>query len=191
MVREIDARGLDCPLPVINTRRALQEIEEGTITVLVDSRESSENVQRFAQGQGCQVEVTEREGVFYLDIVKGQPAQAETKTSGDVVLIDSDRLGTGDGRLGEILMKAFLNTLWDAEPKPAKLIFLNSGVRLVTEESEVLETLQLLEKEGIEIFSCGTCLEYYDLKGQLKVGLVSNMYETVDSLLTASKVIKI
>lgn len=88
-------------------------------------------------------------------------------------------------------MKAFLNTLWDAEPKPAKLIFFNSGVRLVTEGSEVLETLQLPEKEGIQMFSCGTCLEYYDLKEQLKVGLVTNMYETVSSLLSASKVIKI
>ena len=199
MDREIDARGLPCPRPVINTKKALEEIEIGKITVLVDSNESRQNVQRFAQSQGCQVEVREKDGVFYLDIVKGQPVQIETtgnsqiesRKSSDVVLITSDVLGTGDRRLGEILMKAFLNTLWDVEPKPAKILFLNDGVRLTIEGSEVLETLHLLEKEGVQIFSCGTCLEYYQLKEELKVGLVTNMYDTVDALISADKVIKV
>ena len=141
--------------------------------------------------RGCQVEITEKDGVFHLKIVKGQQVQIETKKSSDVVLITSDRLGTGDKRLGKILMKAFLNTLWDTEPEPAKLMFINDGVRLTTEDSEVLETLQMLEKDGIQIVSCGTCLEYYHLKEKLKVGLVTNMYEIVNSLLTAAKVIKI
>lgn len=117
--------------------------------------------------------------------------RVETKRSSDVVLITSDRLGTGDRKLGKILMKAFLNTLWDVEPKPAKLLFINDGIRLTTEGSEVLETLHLLEKEGVQIFSCGTCLEYYHLKEKLKVGLVTNMYDNMNSLLSASKVIKV
>ena len=188
---EVDARGLPCPQPVIKTKKALEAIEEGAVTVLVDSPESRENVQRFAQSEGCRVELQEREGVFYLDITKGQSSQAEPKESGDVILITSDRLGTGDKRLGEILMKAFLNTLWDYEPKPAKLLFINNGVRLTIEGSGVLETLQMLEKKGVQIFSCGTCLEYYNLKEKLRVGLVSNMYATVDALLSAAKVIKV
>jgi len=200
MTKEIDARGLPCPRPVIETKKALEEIERGKITVLVDSSESCQNVQRFAQSQQCQVAISEKDGIFYLDIVKGQPAPVETETgdsqaeprkNGGVVLITSDRLGTGDRRLGEILMKAFLNTLWDTEPKPDKLLFINDGVKLTTEGSEVLETLQLLEKEGVQIFSCGTCLEYYQLKEELIVGLVTNMYDTVDSLLSASKVIQV
>lgn len=188
---EVDARGLPCPQPVIKTKKALEAIEEGAVTVLVDSPESCENVRRFAQSEGCRVEVREREGVFYLDITKGQSGQAKPKESGDVILITSDRLGTGDKRLGEILMKAFLNTLWDYEPKPARLLFINNGVRLTTEGSGVLETLQMLEKKGVQIFSCGTCLEYYNLKEKLRVGLVNNMYATVDALLSAAKVIKI
>jgi selenium metabolism protein YedF len=187
----IDARGLPCPQPVVKTKKALQEIEKGTITVLVDRPEARENVQRFARSQGCQVKVTEKDGVFHLDVIKGKLAQAEAKKRSDVVFITSDRLGTGDERLGEILMKAFLNTLWDNEPKPAKLMFINDGVRLTTEGSEVLDTLRLLEKDGVEIFSCGTCLEYYKLKDDLRVGKVTNMYETVHSLMDAGKVIKI
>lgn len=191
MATVIDAQGLPCPQPVIKTKKALQEINDGTITVLVDRPEARDNVQRFAESQGCQVKVTEKDGVFHLDITKGQLAQAEAKKSSDVVFITTDRLGTGDERLGEILMKAFLNTLWDNEPKPAKLIFINSGVRLTTEGSDVLDTLKLLEKEGVQIFSCGTCLEYYKLKDDLRVGQVTNMYEIVHSLMDAGKVIKI
>ena len=106
-------------------------------------------------------------------------------------MITTDSLGTGNRELGAILIKAFLNTLWDSDPKPRKIMFLNDGVRLTTEGSEVLETLELLEKDGVEILSCGTCLAYYDLTDHLKTGRISNMYETVNSLLTSDKVIKI
>lgn len=188
---EVDARGLPCPRPVIETKEALEKIAEGSITVVVDSKESRQNVERFARSQGCTVTVSEKEGVFRLEIVKGQQTQEKSQKSSDVVLIASDRFGTGDDRLGEILMKAFLNTLWDANPKPAKLLFINDGVRLTTEGSEVLDALKLLADNGVEIFSCGTCLEYYQLKDKLKVGQVTNMYDTVDSLLSAGKVIKI
>jgi selenium metabolism protein YedF len=80
-------------------------------------------------------------------------------------------------------MKAFLNTLCDCEPKPSKLIFINNGVRLTTEGSEALETLTLLEKKGVQVFSCGTCLEYYNVREKLRVGLVGSMYATVHALL--------
>ena len=111
--------------------------------------------------------------------------------SADVILITSDRLGTGDEELGKILMKSFLNTLWDYKSKPSKVIFINRGVMLTTEGSEVLETLELLEKEGVEIFSCGTCLAFYGITEKLTVGKVTTMPLTVDFLLTASKVITI
>jgi selenium metabolism protein YedF len=192
MNREIDARGLPCPRPVVETKKALDEIETGTVTVLVDNPESRDNVARFAGSRGCRVEVQEDNGVFRLTVVKEAGSEApEGKESTIVVLITSDVFGTGDRRLGEILMKAFLNTLWDAETRPAKLLFMNSAVNLTTEGSEVLETLKLLEKEGVEVFSCGTCLEYYSLTEKLSVGSVTNMYDTVDSLLSADKIIKL
>ena len=188
---EVDVRGLPCPRPVIETKNALEKINEGGIIVIVDSDESQQNVECFAHSQGCEVTVSEKEGVFHLDIIKGQQTQEKEQKSSDVLLITSDRFGTGDDRLGETLMKAFLNTLWDANPKPAKILFINDGVRLTTEGSEVLDTIKLLEGGGVEIFSCGTCLEYYQLKDKLQVGMVTNMYDTVNSLLSSSKVIKI
>jgi selenium metabolism protein YedF len=191
-VIEVDARGLPCPRPVVETKKALEGIDTGTITVLVDNAESRDNVKRFAQSQGCQVDISEKDDIYYLDIVKVERAESTTRTTGQTVaLICTDRFGSGDERLGEILMKAFLNTLWDTEPRPAKLIFMNSGVRLTTEGSEMLDTLKLLETDGVEIFSCGTCLEYYDIKDKLRVGQVTNMYATVESLISADKVINI
>jgi len=190
-MKEVDVRGLPCPRPVIETKKALQEIDEGSITVIVDRPEASENVQRFARSQGCKVNVSQEEGIFRIVINKTRSAKAEAGKSDDVVFITSDQMGTGDERLGKILMNAFLNTLWDNEPKPSKVIFMNSGVRLTTEGSEVLEALLLLEKDGVQIFSCGTCLDYYAIKDKLMVGKVTNMYEVVHSLTSASKVINI
>jgi selenium metabolism protein YedF len=109
----------------------------------------------------------------------------------DVIFITSNRLGTGDEKLGEMLMGGFLNTLCGARYRPAKIILINDGVRLAVEGSEVLDILELLAEKGVEILSCGTCLEYYKLKDKLKVGKVTNMYDTVNSLLSAGKVIKI
>lgn len=113
------------------------------------------------------------------------------KTGSDVVCITSDLFGVGDKELGKILMKSFLNTLWGHEPRPAKLLFHNRGVMLTTEDSDVLETLELLEKEGVEILSCGTCLAFYGIKDKLRVGRITTMPETVDILLTAGTVINI
>ncbi len=203
MAKEIDVRGLPCPRPVISTKKALEEIKEGTITVLVDNPESKENVRRFAISQGCEAKVEEKEDIFYLKITKGRSgekekelvAEAEKESdktmNADVVCITTDRFGTGSEELGEILMKAFLNTLWDYQPRPARLLFINSGVMLTTEGSDVLETLELLEKEGVEIFSCGTCLAHYGIKDKLRIGKITNMYEMVDALLTAGKVVNI
>jgi len=111
--------------------------------------------------------------------------------SGLVVFITTDQLGVGDERLGGILMKAFLNTLGDSEPKPERIIFINNGVKLVIEGSEVIDSLKVLEERGVQIFACGTCLNYYGILDQLRIGIVSNMFEIVNFLLDASKVIKI
>ncbi len=191
MSGEVDARGLPCPQPVINTKKALEEIEEGTITVLVDSAESRENVQRFAQSQGCRVEITERDGAFCLAITKKGTGRTASKKVSDVFFITSDQLGTGDKGFGEKLMINFINTLGEAASRPAGLIFANSGVRLTTEGSGVLETLRKLELEGVEIKSCGSCLEFYHLTNELRVGTVTNSYEVVETLISAEKVIKI
>lgn len=201
MEKRVDCRGLACPQPVIETKKALAEAEE--LIVLVDNPAAKENVRRFAESQGCLVEIKEEKGFFELKIVKHKlppgltPGQkiSEVRPSApnaDLVLfIDTDSMGRGSEELGKILMRSFLHTLEQSEVRPSKIILLNSGVKLACSGSEVLEDFQELAAKGAEILACGTCLDFFALKKDLKVGKVSNMYEIINSLAQASKVIKI
>jgi len=190
-MNKIDARNLPCPEPVVKTKKALENAADGKVVVILNSNESYENVQRFARSQGCSVSVFEQEGIFTLEITKAQGQSEKCSTSSTVLLISSDQLGTGDTDLGQLLIASFINTLPEASSKPAKMLFINRGVMLTIEGSRVLDALQKLEKDSVQIFSCGTCLNHYQIKDKLKVGKVTNMFDTVDSLLTADKVIRI
>lgn len=192
----IDCRGLACPQPVIMTKQALDRIREGELIVIVDNTVSCNNVERFAQSQGCSVEIKEEGKNFHLHIQKAEssrPAESpeeEKKVQKVVVYINSHLMGIGEEALGTILMRSFLRTLLDLETKPSRLILVNAGVRLSSEGSEVLETLQALSDKGVEILSCGTCLDFYGLKEKLKVGKISNMYDIAQSLLEADRLVR-
>jgi selenium metabolism protein YedF len=199
VVKEIDCRKQACPQPVINTKKAL-EAGADELRVIVDSIVSRDNVRRFASSQGHKAEIEDKgEGLYYVNIVrnpdaakKGAATGAAATVTGDlVVFITTDKLGVGDDQLGSILMKAFLNTLHDSEPKPDKLVFINNGVKLTTEGSDVLDSLEALTHDGVEIMSCGTCLNYYGIVDKLKYGIAGNMYDIVNVLLEAGKIIKI
>jgi selenium metabolism protein YedF len=192
-MKEIDCRGMACPQPVITTKKALEEMEQGELILIVDNPSARENVERFAQSQGARVTIEKKENDFYLHIEKrsacdlaGSPQRAEKV----VIYINSNVLGIGDEALGSILIRSFFKTLLDLEPKPSRLIFINSGVRLTTEGSEVLESLKALSEKGMAILSCGTCLDFYGLKEKLKVGIISNMYDIAQSLMEADRLIR-
>jgi len=197
-MKTIDCRGLTCPQPVMETKKALDGPEGQEVLVLVDNPAVRENVSRFAGSQGCQVNVTAEKGYFAINIRKGESAGkeeapvAKAAIQGELVFfIDSDSMGRGSEELGSILMRAFLHTLGEVEVKPQKLILVNSGVKLACEGSPVLEDLQIITSKGVEILACGTCLNYFELKGKLKAGRVSNMYEILSTLSQAGRTVKI
>lgn len=193
---EIDCRGLACPQPVITTKQALDQMEEGELIVIVDNASSCNNVERFAKSQGCSVKVEQKEKDFYLHLQKmnfgnaTEPKQKEEKAKKIVVYINSNLLGGGDEDLGSFLMKAFLKTLLDLETKPYRLILVNSGVQLASEGSKVLEIMEALSEKGVEILSCGTCIDFYELKGKMRVGAITNMYDIIQSMLEADRLIR-
>ena len=195
-MREIDCRGMACPQPVVTTKQALDQLKEGELVVIVDNPSSSENVERFARSQGCSVEVERKGQDFYVQIQKvvgkeeEKRAQHGQKLKKVVVYINSDLLGIGDEALGSFLMKAFLKTLLDLEKKPDRLILINSGVRLASEGSQVIDTLRTLSEKGVKIVSCGTCLDFYKLREKMGVGTVSNMYDIMQSMLEADRLIR-
>ena len=88
-------------------------------------------------------------------------------------------------------MKAYLFALTEADKRPDTLIFVNKGVTLVCEDSEVLETVQALAEAGTKILACGTCLNFYGLTESLQIGTISNMYQIVNEMNNATNTIKI
>jgi selenium metabolism protein YedF len=189
---DIDARGLSCPLPVIKTKQALDAMESGMVTVLIERPEGRQNVERFAKSQGHTVETTEKDGLYSIRVTKLSCAEcAVFPETGTVFMVTGDTLGSGDEELGKILMRSLIATVVQSDSRPAKMLFINRGVFLTTEGSPVLDDLTTLENGGVEIFSCGTCLDFYGLKEKLKVGQVTNMFDTVSSLLSGNGVVRI
>lgn len=197
----LDCRGMACPLPVVETKKAVETGNDKNILVIVDNAAARENVSRFAANAGCRVDVTEKDSCWRLEItvpdskiknkgtVAGNKAEAGT-TAGNVYFITTNSLGQGSADLGEVLMKSLLVTLTQQEP-PAALLFLNTGVYLTVEGSPVLEQLRVLVGKGTEILVCGTCLNYYKLNQRLALGTVSNMLEINTRLTGPHKIITI
>lgn len=190
MSERIDARGLMCPQPVLMTKKKLEEIDSGTFNVIVDNKPSSQNVVRFAKNAGCIAEVEEKDGTYIIHVTKGasRAVPDENTEKEIVVFIRSDTVGRGDDELGTILMRSFIPTLLEIDERPKKIVFMNSGVKLTAEGSPVLEHLQALEREGVVLLVCGTCLDFFGLKGKVKVGSISNMFELTTTLSKSDKV---
>jgi selenium metabolism protein YedF len=168
------------------------------VTTIVDNETARRNVTRMAEKAGGTVQVERKEDGIYLHIRGGQTAQEEdardtTAAAGPLVLVvPGEFMGRGEHEeLGQVLMRAFFHTLGEVQPLPHTIIFFNSGVKLVVEDSPVLEDLQALCERGVEILACGTCLEYYGLKEQVAVGAISNMYTIAETMLGAGNVIQL
>ncbi len=188
----IDCRGLACPGPVIQVKKKMEGKPPGSIFAIdVDSEASRENVRRFAQSRGASIFTEEIEtGVFRITVTTDSVPTAQKELLSPLVFLTSSVLGSGDDKLGGILMEGFVNTLTDQDTVPDKIILMNTGVRLAVEGSPVLDTLTALWESGCEILSCGTCLEYFSLKEKLAVGVVSNMFDIQNALLEAASVIR-
>lgn len=195
MEKRIDARGLQCPLPVIEAKKAIEAMTEGgTITVIVDNEIAVQNVLKLAKQKAIDVEyesVSKEEYVVILNIdrvIKQREKVQEEKKK--VVIITSNAMGSGDDTLGKTLMKGFIFALLKQDILPDQIIFYNSGAFLVAEGSDSLEDLKSLEAEGVEIMACGACLDYYDLTEKRKVGSVTNMYAITEIMLNAGLIIR-
>ncbi|HOK63389.1 MAG TPA: sulfurtransferase-like selenium metabolism protein YedF [Soehngenia sp.] len=197
-MKEIDARGLECPKPVILTKKELDSIKEGKVRTTVDNEVARENLIKLAKSQNADFEVEELEGgLFAVTIEKKASIETENHKKmvevdeNFVIAIQSEHMGRGDEKLGEILMKSFIYTVKETKPYPKTMLFFNSGVKLTVAESEVLDDLKALENEGVEIISCGTCLDYFNLKDKLEVGSISNMYTIYEKLRNSTNVVTI
>jgi selenium metabolism protein YedF len=200
----VDARGLPCPQPVVKTKEAFEQSKGESLQVIVSTQESRDNVIRFLTHNGVEIhKVKEKSGEFFISTKKSQggrelKAAQETYVCapqpagvGTTIFINKDRIGHGSDELGNNLIKAFIATIKDLSVQPRTICFMNSGVKLTIKGAETLPYLKELEARGIEVLVCGTCLNYFNLKEQLDVGKISNMYDISETMLKSSKVVTI
>ena len=190
----VDARGKACPEPVVMAIRALDKKRaDQAVEVKVDNEAAVHNVMRMAEQKGFEATVQEYSKKDYSVFIGGMPEAVEEKVSSEdntVVAIGANVMGSGNEELGKVLIKGFIYTLTQLPKLPKTIIFYNSGAMLSCEDSDSLEDLRWLENQGVEIQTCGTCLNFFELSDKLAVGTVSNMYTIAETLMKADKVIK-
>jgi selenium metabolism protein YedF len=198
-MKEIDARGLSCSAPVLQTKAALQEERHSRVRVILDNAASQQNVQGFLDSQGFQTTLERIDSDYVVigscdSMPSAQPLQVPTPSSDTkkiMVMCTTDRLGFGDDALGLKLMVNFLRTLKEMGNELWRLVFVNNGVKLTIESSDVLEDLLDYENNGIKIWVCGTCLNHFNLLDRKQVGETTNMLDIVTAMQLADKVINI
>jgi len=197
-IKTVDGRGLACPKPVIETKKALETLTDGALIALVDNDIAVENVRKLLNKLNYSFNVSIKDEYFEIEIVnKKESVEENTKINEEVlinqsILFTSNRIGKGDDDLGKLLMKGYIYTLNEMKDLPKYIMFVNSGVKLTTKGSESIDDLKALEDRGVEILSCGTCLDYLniDLK-ELMVGSVTNMYTIADNTINVDNTITI
>jgi selenium metabolism protein YedF len=203
---KIDCKGLPCPQPVLKCKNAIESENPAKIKIIVDNEAAKENVSRFMGTKGYEVSVKDKDGTFVVkgkkdvtDVTSAQECEVCNVMSDEeiakvgsktLVFLNSEFLGSGDDKLGAGLMFNFISTLPELGDSLWRIIMVNSAVKLATEDSKCLEKLQELEKSGVSILVCGTCLDHFKLLDKKQVGETTNMLDVVTSMQLATKVIK-
>lgn len=210
MLKVVNAMGDACPIPVVKTKNAIKElIGAGMVETLVDNEIAVQNLTKMAQQKNYGVRseklgenqyrvimtIGESANEAGAEAVEEETTAEETCMPDDrkgnkVVVISSSYMGTGDDELGAVLMKGFIYALSQQDELPKTILFYNSGAKLACEMSPTLEDLMSLEANGVEILTCGTCLNHYGLTEKLKVGGVTNMYVITEKMMQADLIVK-
>lgn len=204
--KTFDARGMACPLPVVNAKKASEEMTNGgTLTVLVDNEIAVQNLTKFGNSKGFTVSSEKKADkdfavTFQIPENGAAPATAaesaaptcapDSKKHGLIAVLSANTMGNGEEQLGKLLMKSFIFALTKQDQLPETILCYNSGAYLTCEGSDSLEDLKSLEAEGVKILTCGTCLDFYNLKEKLAVGGITNMYEIIEIMENAGTIVR-
>lgn len=201
---QVNAMGDACPIPVVKTKNAIRDLAgAGVVETLVDNEIAVQNLTKMANQKGYGVKSEKLgENQYKVTMTVGEGAQMSEEGEAEVclaepgqkrkivVVVSSSQMGEGDEELGKTLMKGFIYALGQQEILPETILFYNGGAALSCEDSPALEDLKSLEAQGVEILTCGTCLDFYNLKDKLRVGDVTNMYVIVEKMMEAHQIVK-
>jgi selenium metabolism protein YedF len=200
----VDTKGQVCPAPLIAARKALKETVAGeSFVVITDNKTSFDNLCRYLKDNKADIKSSEADGVWTLTVTKSvsdlvktnveeycAPSISHFQKGNFIVVISSDKMGEGEDELGYLLMINFIKALKDLDQLPAKIIFYNNGVKLATKSSPAIEHLKDLEKMGVELMLCATCVNFYCLDTVIGAGIVSNMFSIAEAMVSADKILR-
>ncbi|MFZ0283544.1 MAG: sulfurtransferase-like selenium metabolism protein YedF [Bacteroidales bacterium] len=203
-MKTADTRGQPCPAPLIATKRALKETLPGeSFEILTDSLTSLNNISRFLKDNNTGFNIKESEGFWSLTVSKesnenctlrAEEYCAETvahfSKGNFVIVFSSDTMGEGNEELGHLLMSNFIKAVKDLDVLPDKMVFYNKGVTLGSNDSPVAANIREIEKMGVDVLFCSTCVKYYSLEEEISVGSLSNMFEIAQIMASAGNVVK-
>ncbi|MDD3221788.1 MAG: sulfurtransferase-like selenium metabolism protein YedF [Clostridia bacterium] len=203
-MKQLDERGKQCPMPVIETKQALETAAPGeSIEVIVDNEIAVQNLTKMANHKQLKSHAEKKSDLeFHVVIENGTEGNGEkaaeeemacipdTRSQGMIVVLSSNQMGSGDEALGRLLMKGFVYAISHQDELPEKILLYNSGAFLSCEGSDSVEDLKEMEAQGVEVLTCGTCLNHYHLEDKLMVGGVTNMYDIAESMTKAGKIIR-
>ncbi|WP_294364659.1 sulfurtransferase-like selenium metabolism protein YedF [uncultured Clostridium sp.] len=198
----IDCKGLACPMPVIKTKKYFDLEDSKEALVIVDNEVAKNNILRLAKGINLNSSFIEEEGIYKIQLSRGEIKDVQVSKinealdnisvpSAPTILVATNLLGNGDDKLGETLMKVYINTLAESEILPKNLMFINGGVKLTCTGSDVLDSINSMKEKGVNIISCGACLDFYNLKEELRVGEIGNMYQIIELMNKSRNTIKL
>ena len=207
MKKTVDALGKVCPIPVILAKKAAEELEgAGEVEVFVDNKTAVENLKKLAAQNDFEASSENMAtGIYRVSLAVSEEAYQKLQHSEDkevacetavpgekktVVVISSDRMGEGDEELGKILIKGFIFAISEQEKLPDTMLFYNGGAKLTCNGSDSLEDIRSLEAAGVNVMTCGTCLNHYGLTEELAVGTVTNMYVIAETMTGADLIVK-
>lgn len=203
-MRTVDTKGQLCPAPLIAAKKALRETKAGeSFILLTDNQTSFDNLSRFLKDNNADFQVSKEGDVWTLTITGREgnvsevraedycaPAIAHFEKGNYIVVVSSDKMGEGDEELGHLLMSNFIKAIKDLDKLPLKIVFYNKGVMVATNSSPVIDHLKDLEKMGVELLLCATCVNHYSLAESIGTGTLSNMYTIAEVMTSAGNIIK-
>jgi selenium metabolism protein YedF len=201
-MQTVDTRGQNCPAPIIMTKKVLKEVREGeSFIVLTDNQVSFNNLTHFLRDNKTEFKTESMQGEWKLFVTRGNgnPVKEEDHIAqviphfekGDfIIVISSDKMGEGDDELGKLLIVNFIKAVKDLDKLPPRIILYNKGVTLAAKTSPVIENLIQIEKMGVEILLCATCVNYYKLENETGAGTLGNMFTIAEAMASAGKIIK-
>ena len=197
---QLDCRNLNCPEPLLRTKKALGELKIGeTLEILVNDVAPRENIKRFLAKNGFEAQISQAGADTLIKTVKTDELKDESiddiycdvaaPKRSEVIFLNEEQCGSGP--IGKSLLAKFLGAALNLDEKPVKVICVNNAVRITTNRGhECFEAIKKLNEAGAEILSCGSCLEGYKLVDKLAIGEISNAYEIMD-VLSKYEVIKL